>query len=470
MTQNQTTWLNQVYRYQLASTFVIALLQFILLLLIGRNLGGDALGWFTVVQLAYRMAHSIFDPGMWIATIQKRVWNLALAKKLLSYQGLWLIICLCFFIFYFIQSFHPTPYFTLTLILCISIFVLIAIGSQYSSALIREDRQREWLIIQLIAYSLEFIFILLGLKKLEPLILFCTGIFIRFGVLYLLSLLIYIRVLQKEQQLGESKELVTMSNYHVATQGLSYLQGNYDTVLVGSLFGLSILGLYNLACELCYILFSKLNPVFNKTVFSVLSRKDFENNTNQIRLKTILSYLYLLVPAHIVLFFNLETIFKWIYERSEKDLLLVAGYFSFIALIKGVSNILTNFVLTEGRSKLIFYWNLVVAILNYLIILFFLFNKISLPHFLQFQLIYSFFLLFITIFYILKEGYLTVEKSERQWLLFLLTVLLWLGIIVGLKDYFFGFAYFCLCIVSYLLIFYLCNKAKLIQLLQLKIS
>ena len=185
-----------MYRYQLASTFVIALLQFILLLLIGRNLGGDALGWFTVVQLAYRMAHSIFDPGMWIATIQKRVWNLALAKKLLSYQGLWLIICLCFFIFYFIQSFHPTPYFTLTLILCISIFVLIAIGSQYSSALIREDRQREWLIIQLIAYSLEFIFILLGLKKLEPLILFCTGIFIRFGVLYLLSLLIYIRVLQ----------------------------------------------------------------------------------------------------------------------------------------------------------------------------------------------------------------------------------------------------------------------------------
>lgn len=63
--------MNSTFRWQLLATMVIAIIQIITLVLLGRILGFKDLGSFAILQVTFRFALAAFEPGMFFSIVQQ---------------------------------------------------------------------------------------------------------------------------------------------------------------------------------------------------------------------------------------------------------------------------------------------------------------------------------------------------------------------------------------------------------------
>ncbi len=250
----------------------MSLLQVAGIILLGQFLGYKELGIFTIFQLIFRLGITVLDPGMYVSIIQKAEYHPELILRQSKIQNLILLTGLIILLGFFIweSEYWSDNY----LIVCLSLLLFTIIGrcSLYPSLLTHHLKQKEISLAQMTGATLEFIFLFSTIWSWDPVFVFCTGFVIRFSIYYLLCYLQFLKLQSHSGSSVDVDEHIRFSSYQVLNQGLGFVQGNFDTVLVGSVFGLTLLGPYHLASELSYLLFSKINPVFNKAIFPVLAK------------------------------------------------------------------------------------------------------------------------------------------------------------------------------------------------------
>lgn len=358
--------LNHLFRWQFGSSIYMSLLQVISIVLLGRFLGYKELGIYTIFQLIFRFAVSVFEPGMFVSIIQKAGFNRTILWKEKKIQyvlvSIGMVLLLCFFA---IEKNYVANNASIVMI-SILLFALIGFFSHYPALLTRQLKQKEISIAQISGSTFEFIFIISSIWFISPLLVFSGGLFIRFIIYYAMCRYYLSNLSLNEDSSASIEEHVHFSGYQLVNQTLSFVQGNFDTVLVGSVFGLSVLGPYNFASEISYLLFSKINPIFNKAIFPVLSRfQDKPSYRQHIISESLLSHALICLSFYLVLYFNIEQIIPLIAKDPEGLILSFARFILIMAMIRSVNNVVFNQLLSLGESKNLLKWNIAVLIINY---------------------------------------------------------------------------------------------------------
>ncbi len=384
------TLLNMGFRWQAAGGVVVSLLQLAGLLILGRWMNAAELGLFALFQMAFRFGVAIFEPGFFVSLVHFQNTTKNVTEVFSNYQRILLgVVCVVLFFVYIKEGAAGqtiTIYFFSAAAL--SIQALFAI---FPVRLTVSLKQRELAIAQMLAYLAEFVSLFILIKFLPPLIVFSLALVLRLIVYYLCCY--FFQMAEPPHANIEVGDLVKMRRYGINFQFnnlLSYFQGIYDNIFIGYTFGLAVLGPYHLACEISYILFSKINPIFNKTLFPILSKhkKDLVA-CRSVVMESLLSFLLIMVPLYLWLWVNKSYIVTLAYPAHGP---LVSDYMYWILLIamfKAINNILFSYILSAGKSKFILSWNIAVLVLNYAVLALAFVNHWSITFFLQVNLVLS---------------------------------------------------------------------------------
>lgn len=465
--------LNNTFRYQLGSAVIISILQLITLYFLGKKVSALQLGIFGTYQMIFRFSFAIFEPGMYSSIIQKLEFNSALLEKLTKYQLLIFSSLSIFLIGLFYPYWIKMDVETLVLILAIILSGIIAKGSLYHVKLIYANRQFEVAILMTIAHVIEFISLFILLSLTTEIYSFAISLLIRFLFFYSGAFVLSRKYVDNGyDERIDIKAHTSYSSHYCLNQGLSYVQGIYDNVLIALLFGQSVFGIYILACEMSYFVFSKVNPIFNKAFFPVLSSKIIhKQKTSDSIHSVLLSFLFITSPIYIFLFSQSESILLWLFPDKYLQMIVIFKYFLIIAFIKSITNILFTVILSYGKSKEIFYWNISVALFNYSALIIFYFVKITLEPFMIFMIVYALLVLAFTIYKLNEEEKILDLTELVQYIRFgIYCALLFLSAYmlqqIKLHLIYVIPTFFVLTVISILVV----NKEKFFNLLKLKIA
>ncbi|MBK7358317.1 MAG: oligosaccharide flippase family protein [Saprospiraceae bacterium] len=361
--------LNHLFRWQFASSLYMSLLQLASLVFLGQFLGYKEMGIYTIFQIVFRLAMALLDPGMFVSVIQKTGFNRQILNKLKSIQYILLCICIGLLLGFYLWEYNYLISYPYVVIISLVLFSTIGIGSMYPSLLQHHLKQKQISLFLILSGTIEFIWIILAIWYVDPILVFCIGLFLRFSIFYSLSWL-YSKMLVYKERIDESvQEHVSFSSYQVLNQGISFVQGNFDTVLVGSVFGLLVLGPYNIASEFSYLLFSKINPIFNKAIFPLLAKyqKDVKHRQEIIK-ESLLSHALVCITIYLIVYSHLSDIIPLLFKDPEYSILQFSKFIVIMAMIRSVNNIVFNQLLALGESSRLLKWNIAVLIINYVFI------------------------------------------------------------------------------------------------------
>ncbi len=432
MTKNKG-FFNSIFRWQLGLTIYIGVIQLITLILLGRFLPFKELGAYAIFSIVFRFALYSLDPGMFFSIIQRHESSKVVVRKIFRLQFLYILIGILAFLFIAYLYKLNEIIGPVILLNSISIIVIIGIGAYIQSKLIQKFRQREIALSQMMAYTVELIFVLFMCKFFQPIEVFSSGVVLRLFIFYSVgSILLWKLGGLKETDALEAisaKVHMEQSKYNIWSQIISFVQGQYDTIVIVGLFGLSTLGKYILMTELSYMIFAKINPVFNKAIIPVVSKafKEKEDVTLIIK-ESLTSFIYLMFTLYFVFWIYSRDWLTWAYPDKAYELFYFALYLIPIAFLKSVNNIVISYIVAFGESKKVFYWNIGILLFNYIALGLFYLLKGSLFSFLIFGVVYTFLstlVLFILLKKLLKVHNISFSLNKSQ--LGLVIMLLSLG-------------------------------------------
>lgn len=471
--QGSAIALNHMFRWQLGSSLYLTLLQIAGIVFLGRFLGYLEMGIYAIFQLIFRLAVALFEPGMFVSIIQKRSWS----KSLLHLLNKWQLMLACgglfvMVIFFAIEQkyYHANPWIVFT---GLFLFMLIAWGSRYTAILTRQLHQRQISLAQIAGASLEFLFLLSFIWFFDPMWVFPLGLLLRFVAYYAICYYFTNNEVNDIPESSESEEYgvhLKFSSYQLINQGLSFVQGNFDTVLILAVFGLQTLGPYNFASELSYLLFSKLNPIFNKVVFPVLSRHQEDAAERQyIISESMLSHALVCLGLYLLLFFHLPEVVGLIFKDEEGQILIFSRFICIMAMIRSVNNLAFSQLLALGASRQLLQWNIAVLLFNYAFIFVIYLTQSPIQTFLEINIFVSLFVLVFTI-YKLFYYYSNVSSGYREIIYFmvyyLIATLVFYGISLLQLYLVISIALCIVCLLILSLVFY---RAKVMRLIHLRI-
>lgn len=390
--------LNHLFRWQFTSSLYLSLLQIASLIILGQFFGYKEMGIYTIFQIIFRLAMALLDPGMFVSIIQKHGFNKKIIQKQQSIQYILLSICIVVILGFFLWEHTYLSSYPYIVILSLVLFCTIGIGSLYSSILQHQLKQKQLSLFQILSGTVEFLWIILAIWYINPILVFCIGLFLRFSIYYLLSWILTKRLNYKEHFDESVQEHVSFSGYQVLNQGISFVQGNFDTVLVGSVFGLLVLGPYNIASEFSYLLFSKINPIFNKAIFPLLAKfqKDAPHRQEIIK-ESLLSHAMVCITIYLIVYSHLSEIILLLFKDPEYSILHFSRFIVIMAMIRSVNNIVFNQLLALGESGRLLKWNVAVLIINYIFIAIIYWTNTDIYKFLVINIFLSFLVLLYSI-------------------------------------------------------------------------
>ena len=396
--------INLTFRWQFLSSVFVTILQLTALVLLGRYLDFRELGAYALFQIIFRFALYVFEPGMFFSLVQRHEYGTPLVNTLIRKQVIILLISLALLGGLFFLDLNDD---LRTIILPgIVLMLVIGLGALPHSKLILMARQREIAWIQAVSYLAEFIWIISAIKLADRALPIFISLLIRYifyyGLCFLVSLRTEMRIPQAEIADIPTRH-IKPSRDQVLSQLLSFLQGQYDTLLITGLFGMNVLGPYNLATEYSYLAFSKINPLFHKATFPFLSKTiRLGGDSVSIVRNNLSSYLLVMLSVYILLWPHREGLLSLAYLEKSTELARMAAFILVVALIKAVNNILTGYLLAYGAASWVLKWNLVLTIVNYLVCGIFWWIQIKLEVFLIFSIVYSLIFMFAGAYFLQK--------------------------------------------------------------------
>lgn len=410
-----------MFRWQLMSSVYLTILQIAGIVFLGRFLGYQEMGIYAIFQLIFRFATALFEPGMFVSVIQRKFHSKTILNNLYKWQ---MSIAAVGFIMIFIFFITEDLYYRENLIFVITalfLFLWIAWGARYTAILTHHLKQRQISMALIAGATLEFLFMLCFIWHFDPMWVFPISFLFRFLIYYGAC---YILTLKNNFELHpildgvEEKAHIRFSMYQIVNQGLSFIQGNFDTALILFAFGLQVLGPYNFASELSYLLFSKLNPVFNKAVFPVLAKHQDDPSVRQeIMSESLLSHALVCLGLYLLFYFHLPEIIGLLFKDELGQILHFSKFICIMAMIRSVTNLVFSQLLALGASRKLLQWNVTVLLLNYAFIFIIYLTKSHVDTFLTINIFVSLGVFMFTLMHMFKY-YSDVKKGMHQLLYF----------------------------------------------------
>jgi len=357
----------QGIKWTFYSAIISNILGVIQISILARLLNKSDFGLMAIVNIVIGFSDIFIDIGVSNAIIYKR--GLSREKLSTLYWMNVLIGFLFFIILYEISSplsvFYHVDELEPLLNLVAATFLIKPWGQQQMVLMQKNLQFNTIAIIEVVARVISFsltvsaAFIGLGVYSLAigviAVSLFSTiGYFVKGGVNRYPLLYLNFREIDEEIRFGL---------YQMGEKVLNYFSAQFDVILIGRLLGMDILGLYSIVKTLAGKLFYLINPIISKVTFPIMAKMnndlDCLRRYHLIKIKIIS---YISFPIYLF-FFILGSPVLYLFLGSEW--LNAAPVFSVISLsylVLSIANPMGVLLLSIGKAKTSFYWNLYAII------------------------------------------------------------------------------------------------------------
>lgn len=262
----------------------------------------------------------------------------------------------------FIVSFYGEPRLAKVLSISSLIFLFSYFGSVYSTLLKKELKFRSIALIDiignLIGTSFTIYFAYIGFEEMSlaygGLITHSIRTFLEFYFgKNLFSPRLYFKI-------NEIKDHLKFGLFNFGENFVSYIQDNWDNIIIGKLLGPRYLGIYTLAMQLSVYPITKLNPIILQVAYPVIAKmKDNPNVLKKMYLKILDLISYFNFPLLAGLYVTVETIVPLVYGPGWEETFPLIKIFVFVAAMSCLGHPLFTLAYSKGKPNYLFYLNLV---------------------------------------------------------------------------------------------------------------
>lgn len=342
--------------------------------ILARILTPEDFGLMALGMVAIGFAQAFSDMGISQAIIHKQ----EITKNQLS-TLYWLNIiaaCFCSLLLIasspFIAAFYKNEALIPVLLVISSIFVLQSIGQQYQIILQKN------LMFNTIA-RIDVTSKLVGFFLSITLALLNAGVYaLVFGVLFttLTAALLYLFQGLAEHKprfvfnLKDVDEFLSFGLYTMGDRAINFFSTQIDTLIIGRLIGVESLGIYSVAKTLVLRPLQVINPIITRVSLPIMAK--IQND------KTKLSAMYLEMmsalgsvnfPLYAAAIIFAPALVSILLGEQWHEATLVVQILAVWAMMRSIGNPIGSLVLSQGRYRLGFWWNVFVFVLTVPVVL-----------------------------------------------------------------------------------------------------
>lgn len=152
--------------------------------------------------------------------------------------------------------------------------------------------------------------------------------------------------------------------YTIGERCVNFFGSEMDTLLIGRLMGMEVLGIYSLAKQFIMRPAQVINPIINRVVLPIMSKvQDDTQKLRSIFLQTINHLSSVNFPIYMVLACFAHVIVPILFGAKWLLAIPIIQYLSIYAALRSIGNPVGSLLLAKGRYKLGFWWNIVLVII-----------------------------------------------------------------------------------------------------------
>lgn len=350
------------------STIVVAIIQFIQLIVLSRLLDSTSYGLMGMIMVVVGFAQIYSDVGISNALMYKQnitqeklssLYVLNIMSGVLVYI---IIVCISPLISYF----YNESRILLPLIIVSLIFVIIPIGQQFQVLLQKELKFNILAKVDIIAVVSGFIsaiiFAVLGYGVYALVGAQLTIAIIRAALLLSLGRKLWVHRLHF--RLEDTKEFISFGLYQMGEKTLHYFSSNIDYLLIGRFFGAEALGYYNIAYQLIIIPVQRINPIVTQVAVPLFSKLQYEKERLQKGYITVINYLSLVnFPLYFLLFSTAPVLIPFVFGEQWTNSIPLVQILCAMGLVRSTISPNTSLSVATGRAELGFYWTIISMVI-----------------------------------------------------------------------------------------------------------
>lgn len=170
---------------------------------------------------------------------------------------------------------------------------------------------------------------------------------------------------------GEIKDFIKIGVYQLGAAILDFVSSKIDVFLIGRFFGMSELGLYNIAKELILKPYGIIRNLINSVASSVFAK--IQNNKEAVQsnfLKMVGVIGMIAIPVYVIMFVFANPIVQVLYAPEFSEVAVFLRIMAFVGIATCVTGFASTLQIAYGRTDLGFKWTIVRIIMFTSVILF----------------------------------------------------------------------------------------------------
>ena len=340
------------------------LLSVVQLMIVARYIDKADFGTMSIIHVVLGLTVMFRDLGMYAAIMHKQ--NITENQYNSLYWFNWIINIVCFVVLcivaYPVSLFYGDPRLT-PLICLVSVNILLGCFGK--------------IFITIKQKNLEFSFIsktgiIFNILNFLTTLLFCVSGFGIYALIYpnlimgVLGAIFWSIVGRKHFKVrfhysfSEIKDFFRIGIYDTGAQLMDYISYKIDVILVGRLFGLEVLGLYNMGKELAMKVMKMINPIITSVATPILAKLQNEPDKIKLNYSRILSFVgFINIPILIALSIFSEEVVSLFFSEKYANAATFVRILAFWGIFASIGNPAGTLAVAKGRTDISFKWTII---------------------------------------------------------------------------------------------------------------
>ncbi len=355
------------------STVVNNLLQLALISILARFLSPIDFGLMALVNVVIEFSSYFIDAGFSNIIIHKQDINRVQLSSIywLSIITGIIIYLIIFFLSQSLSIFYNNSELEPLLKLVAVTFLIIPFGQQHKSLFQKELKFDTIALIEIVSRVVSFIVGVLAAIK---------GLGVYSLALMVLSnstvstIMLLVKGMKNYKPAFifshiEIKKFYSFGFYQLGERTLNYFASQFDTIIIGKLFGAGPLGIYTIAKNLVMKPAQIINPIVTRVAFPTMAKVQDDNESlKRIYLNTTRYLSSINFPIHMGLVILAEPLTILLFGDKWTDSIILVKVLAIFGMIRSTYNPVGSLLLARGRADLGFFWNVYSSIFSTIII------------------------------------------------------------------------------------------------------
>jgi len=345
------------------SSIFNSIIQIVQLAILARILNPTDFGLMAIVMVVIGFSQIFIDMGLSNAIIYKQKIT---TEQLSSLYLLNILIGILFFVLLIISSpliakIYENQKLTPLINLVASTFLIKPWGQQFMVLLEKKLQFNAIAKTDIITRFISFVVVIVLAYNNFGVYALAIGSIV-FALFSTIGYNYYGRSLYKPKlylNVKQLKDFLSFGLFQMGEKIIQYFSSQFDTILIGKLLGIEVLGVYNVAKNLVSKPAAIINPVVTKVTFPLMSK--FNDDISQLKsvfLKTISYLSFINIPVHLLIAVFAYRVILIFFGDQWFSAKLILQILAFAYLLRAIMSPAGSLLLSRGKANIAFYWNL----------------------------------------------------------------------------------------------------------------